>query len=67
MTRYALRPGTKLEGPAVFEERESSFIVGPDCTVTVDRDFNLIAEFQADAAAGRNSPGAEPAHTGSGP
>jgi N-methylhydantoinase A len=51
--RYALRPGMKIDGPAVFEERESSFIVGPDCTVTVDRDLNLIAQFQP--------------HTGSGP
>jgi N-methylhydantoinase A len=56
--RYALRPGTKIDGPAVFEERESSFIVGPDCTVTVDPDFNLIAEFQ---------PAVAPPQTGSGP
>jgi N-methylhydantoinase A len=56
--RYALRPGTKIDGPAVFEERESSFIVGPDCTVTVDPDFNLIAEFQ---------PAVDLPQTGSGP
>jgi N-methylhydantoinase A len=65
--RYALRPGTKIDGPAVFEERESSFIVGPDCTVTVDQDFNLIAEFQPAAAAGRDSRNTDLPHRGSGP
>lgn len=43
--RYALTPGTVIQGPAVFEERESSFSVGPDCSVTVDRHFNLVADF----------------------
>jgi N-methylhydantoinase A len=48
--RYALKPGDRVAGPAVFEERESSFAAGPDCVVTVDRDFNLVAEIGADAA-----------------
>ena len=30
--RYALAPGVKIEGPAVFEEDESTFIVGPGAT-----------------------------------
>jgi N-methylhydantoinase A len=42
--RYALAPGTRIAGPAVFEERESSFNVGPDCIVAVDDNFNLIAD-----------------------
>jgi N-methylhydantoinase A len=42
--RYALTPGTTIQGPAVFEERDSSFSVGPDCTVTVDARFNLIVD-----------------------
>jgi N-methylhydantoinase A len=46
--RYALRPGTTIHGPAAFEERESTFIVGPDCTVTVDDHFNLIADIAFD-------------------
>ena len=40
--RYALRPGAIIEGPAIFEERETSFNVGPDTTVTVDEFSNLI-------------------------
>lgn len=42
--RYALKPGARIQGPAVFEERESSFSVGPDCIVEVDAQLNLIAE-----------------------
>jgi N-methylhydantoinase A len=48
--RYALKPGDRVQGPAVFEERESSFAAGPDCVVSVDRDFNLVAEIREDAA-----------------
>lgn len=47
--RYALKPGDRIQGPAVFEERESSFSVGPDCKVTVDSDFNLVVEVLAQA------------------
>jgi len=43
VNRYALSPGMKLQGPAIFEERESSFAIGPDCRVEVDNDFNLVA------------------------
>ncbi|HEV7443438.1 MAG TPA: hydantoinase/oxoprolinase family protein, partial [Steroidobacteraceae bacterium] len=46
--RYALRPGTAIRGPAAFEERESTFIVGPECTVTVDDHWNLIADIDSD-------------------
>lgn len=42
--RYALKPGDRIRGPAVFEERESSFSVGPDCVVGVDAQLNLVAE-----------------------
>jgi len=42
--RYALKPGARIQGPAVFEERESSFSVGPDCVVAVDAQLNLIAD-----------------------
>jgi N-methylhydantoinase A len=42
--RYALKPGDRVVGPAVFEERESSFAAGPDCVVSVDADFNLVAD-----------------------
>jgi N-methylhydantoinase A len=42
--RYTLRPGSTIQGPALFEERETSCAVGPDCTVTVDPHHNLIID-----------------------
>jgi N-methylhydantoinase A len=42
--RYALAPGTTIAGPALFEERETSCSVGPDCTVTIDAHLNLIID-----------------------
>lgn len=65
--RYALTPGTRIDGPAVFEERESSFIVGPDCTVTVDPQLNLIADFRLSAAQEGGPERAGEAHAGKGP
>jgi N-methylhydantoinase A len=44
LSRYALRPGTELRGPAVIEERESTTVVGPDARVSVDRYLNLIID-----------------------
>lgn len=40
--RYALKAGDEIAGPAIFEERETSFAVGPDATVRVDEHANLI-------------------------
>ncbi|MGA5507014.1 hydantoinase/oxoprolinase family protein [Streptomyces umbrinus] len=42
--RYALRPGSQIQGPAVFEERESSASFGPDCRITVDGDLTLLVQ-----------------------
>jgi N-methylhydantoinase A len=42
--RYALPPGTALEGPAVFEENESTFVVGPDAAIRVLPDGSILAE-----------------------
>jgi N-methylhydantoinase A len=42
--RYALAPGTSIRGPAVLHERHSSCAFGPDCVITVDDSFNLVAE-----------------------
>ena len=44
--RYALARGQKLNGPAVFEERESSFIMGPEGTALVDEFHNLVVDIQ---------------------
>jgi N-methylhydantoinase A len=37
-----LAPGTTLEGPAIFEQRESTAVIGPGDRVEVDRWQNLI-------------------------
>ncbi len=42
--RYALAPGVKIDGPAVFEEDESTFIVGPDATARLLTDGSILAE-----------------------
>ncbi|MCO5970602.1 hydantoinase/oxoprolinase family protein [Actinoallomurus soli] len=48
--RYTLQPGTTFAGPVLFEERETSCAVGPDCTVTVDPHLNLVIDLITDAA-----------------
>ncbi|MBS0518436.1 MAG: hydantoinase/oxoprolinase family protein [Proteobacteria bacterium] len=42
--RYALTPGVLIEGPAVFEENESTFIVGPGATAQLLPDGSILAE-----------------------
>lgn len=42
--RYALEPGVEIEGPAVFEEDESTFIVGPGATARLLPDGSILAE-----------------------
>jgi len=39
--RYALAPGTEIQGPAIIEEREATTIVPDACGVTVDDELNL--------------------------
>jgi N-methylhydantoinase A len=39
--RYALRPGDAVCGPAVFEETESTFVIGPDGQATVLADGTI--------------------------
>lgn len=40
--RYRLSPATRVEGPAIVEERESTLIVPPDSTCMVEPDGTLI-------------------------
>ena len=42
--RYALAPGVSIEGPAVFEENESTFIVGPGAKARLLSDGSILAE-----------------------
>jgi N-methylhydantoinase A len=39
--RYALRPGARLAGPAIVEERESTLVVAPGQLVTVTPELSL--------------------------
>ena len=45
--RYELAAGTSLTGPAIVEERESTTVLPPGVTATVDEYANLIAEARA--------------------
>ena len=40
--RYAMDPGTVVEGPAIIEEREATTIVPDACTLAVDAGRNLV-------------------------
>src|SRR5207248_696411 len=42
--RYALAPGSRLNGPAIVEERESTSVLPPGTSATVDEYANLIVE-----------------------
>ena len=44
--RYALKPGERLAGPAVIEERESTTVVDPGADVVVDPHGNLVVELR---------------------
>ena len=45
--RYRLGPGMTLPGPAIVEERESTTVLPPGVTATVDEYANLIAEVRS--------------------
>ena len=42
--RYRMGPGTRIDGPAIVEERESTTVVGPGATARVADDGSLIVE-----------------------
>ena len=42
--RYRMGPGTRLTGPAIVEERESTLVVGPGAGCSVDAGWNLVVE-----------------------
>jgi len=45
--RYALRPGARLAGPAIVEERESTLVVGPGQLVEVTPELSLAVTPEA--------------------
>jgi 5-oxoprolinase (ATP-hydrolysing)/N-methylhydantoinase A len=55
--RYALRPGDRIEGPAIIEEREATTILAPGDRLSVDDALNLrIAVALGAEAAARITP-----------
>jgi N-methylhydantoinase A len=45
--RYRMGPGTRIDGPAIVEERESTTVVGPGASARVAADGSLIVELPA--------------------
>jgi N-methylhydantoinase A len=45
--RYALAPGTVVRGPAVFEENESTFVVGPGSKASILKDRTIFVQMTA--------------------
>ena len=39
---YALAPGVVVQGPAIVEQRESTVVVGPNASASLDENYNLI-------------------------
>lgn len=44
--RYSLTPGTRIRGPLVLEERESTLVVPLDAHVTVLDDYSVLVEIR---------------------
>ena len=42
--RYALCPGDVLRGPAIIEERESTFVVGPGAQIEINEYGSLVVQ-----------------------
>ncbi|MDQ0475438.1 hydantoinase/oxoprolinase family protein [Labrys wisconsinensis] len=50
--RNRLLPGTRLVGPAVVEERESTTVIGPKSELVVDDALNLVVSVNSDTSIG---------------
>jgi N-methylhydantoinase A len=61
--RSKLAPGVTFEGPAIVEEVDSTAVIGPGTTVTVDAYANLVATFHAEDDLD-GSPSKGPEHRG---
>lgn len=49
--RYALQSGDEITGPAIIEERESTTVIGPSDSVSIDAGLNLCVKLGAIKAA----------------
>jgi N-methylhydantoinase A len=39
---YAMQPGVPVQGPAIIEQRESTVVMGPNASASLDENHNLI-------------------------
>lgn len=44
--RYFLQPNESFDGPAIIEEMESTSVIGPNCTITVDKYRNILVKMK---------------------
>jgi N-methylhydantoinase A len=44
---YALAPGVTVQGPAIVEQRESTVVIGPSASASLDANYNLIMLIEA--------------------
>ena len=49
--RYGMAPGTRIKGPALVEERESTYVIGIDDSFEVDPYHNVIIDVVAEREA----------------
>jgi len=45
-SRDAFAPGMTLDGPAVVEQTDTTTVIEPDMSVTVDKNGNLLVKVQ---------------------
>ena len=43
-SRYGLTIGDKMSGPAIIEEKESTFVIGPNSSFFVDEQMNIVVD-----------------------
>ncbi|MEX2270017.1 MAG: hydantoinase/oxoprolinase family protein [Vicinamibacterales bacterium] len=43
--RYQMGPGSWFSGPAIVEERESTLVIGPGATASIDEYLNLVMRY----------------------
>jgi N-methylhydantoinase A len=49
-SRYDLAPGSRVSGPAVIEEAESTTVIGPGGEAIIDGSGNLVIRFKGKGA-----------------
>ncbi len=47
-SRYGLTNGDKMNGPAIIEEKESTFVIGPNSQFSVDHQMNIVVDMNCE-------------------